>query len=141
MQNPTFYPCRGSVFKLKDPRVVKKYNKILEKELQRLKLPHRLFLLETKVSAGIITVAQAKEYEEVHVAGLQCKANAEQKCRKMKMGRVDWSPEYQQSLDAIELWALLRRKKLGLKVSSRRLRRWIRKTKVVNPWVTLGVAL
>jgi hypothetical protein len=31
------------------------------------------------------------------VAGLQCKANAEQKCRKMKMGGVDWSPEYQQS--------------------------------------------
>ena len=114
--------------------MVKKYNKILEKELQRLRLPQRLFLLETKVCAGIITESQAQEYESVHVAGIQCKAHAEQKCRKMKMGGIDWSPEYQQSRDAVELWALLRRKKLGLKVSSRRLRRWIRKTKAVNPW-------
>jgi hypothetical protein len=114
--------------------VVKKYIKILEKELQRLKLPQRLFLLETRVQAGVITEEQAKEYEAVHVAGLQCKTNAEQKCCKMKMGGVDWSPEYQQSHDAMELWELLRRKKLGLKVSSRRLRRWIRKTKAVNPW-------
>jgi hypothetical protein len=52
----------------------------------------------------------------------------------MKMGGVDWSPAYQQSRDEIELWALLRRKKLGMKVSSRRLRRWIRKTKAINPW-------
>jgi hypothetical protein len=119
---------------LKDPRVVKKYNKILEKELQYLRLPQRLFLLETKVGAGVITEAQAKEYEAVHVAGLHCKAHAKRKCRKMKMGGVDWSPAYQQSGDAIELWALLQRKKLGMKVSSRRLRRWIQKAKAINPW-------
>jgi IS5 family transposase len=99
-----------------------------------LKLPQRLFLLETKVQAGDIMAEPAKEYEAVHVASLQCKANTAQKCRKMKMGGVDWSPEYQQSRDAIELWALLRRKKRGLKVSSPRLRRWIWKTKGVNPW-------
>jgi hypothetical protein len=52
----------------------------------------------------------------------------------MKMSGVDWPPVYQQSRDAIELWALLRRKKLGMKVSSRRLRGWIQKTKAVNPW-------
>jgi hypothetical protein len=52
----------------------------------------------------------------------------------MKMGSAHWLPAYQQSQDAIELWALLQRKKLGMKVSSRRLRRWIRKTKAVNPW-------
>ncbi len=130
----TSTPVAARRLHLKDPRVVNKYNKILEKELQRLRLPQRLFLLETKVRAGVITEAQAKEYEAVHVAGLHCKAHAERKCRKMKMGGVDWSPAYQQSRDAIELWALLRRKKLGMKVSSRRLRRWIRKTKAVNPW-------
>jgi hypothetical protein len=130
----TSTPVAARRLHLKDPRVVNKYNKILEKELQRLRLPQRLFLLETKVRAGVITEAQAKEYEAVHVAGLHCKAHAERKCRKMKMGGVDWSPAYQQSQDAIELWALLRRKKLGMKVSSRRLRRWIRKTKAVNPW-------
>jgi hypothetical protein len=90
----TSTPAEARRLKLKDPRVVKKYNKILEKELQRLKLPLRLFLLETRVQAGVITEEQAKEYEAVHVAGLQCKTNAEQKCRQMKMVGVDWSPEY-----------------------------------------------
>jgi hypothetical protein len=130
----TSTPAAARRLHLKDPWVVQKCNKILEKELQRLRLPQRLFLLETKVRARFITEAQAREYEAVHVAGLQCKAHAERKCRKMKMGGVDWSPEYQQSRDVIELWALLQRKKLGMKVSSRRLRRWIRKTKAVNPW-------
>ncbi len=49
-------------------------------------------------------------------------------------GGVEWSPEYKAARDQLEVWALLRKKKLGLKVSSRRIRRWIRKTKVVNPW-------
>ena len=98
----TSTPVAARRLHLKDPRVVNKYNKILEKELQRLRLPQRLFLLETKVRAGVITEAQAKEYEAVHVAGLHCKAHAERKCRKMKMGGVDWSPAYQQSRDAID---------------------------------------
>ena len=42
--------------KNKDPRVTERYNRILEKELLRLKLPHRLFSLESKVTAGHITV-------------------------------------------------------------------------------------
>ena len=72
--------------KTTDPRVVKRYNKILEKELLRLKLPHRLFLLESKVQAGEITQAQATEYEAVHQPAVQCKINAEQKCRHLNMG-------------------------------------------------------
>jgi hypothetical protein len=50
------------------------------------------------------------------------------------MGRVDWSPECNAACDRVEVWALLRKKKLGLKVSSRRIRRWINKTTVVDPW-------
>ena len=87
----------------------------------RLKLPHRLFLLESKVKSGEITQEQAHEYEETHQPAVQCKANAERKGRKLKMGGVDWSPEYKKSRDQLEIWALLRKKKLGLKVSSRRI--------------------
>jgi len=90
--------------------------------------------LESNVKAGEITQAQATEYEAVRKTAVQCKANAEQKCRKLNMGGVDWSPKYKAARDHLEVWALLRKKKLGLKVSSRRIRRWIRKTKVVNPW-------
>jgi hypothetical protein len=133
----TSTPVAARRLHLKNPRVVhvvQKYNKILDKELQRLRLPQRLFLLETKVCAGVISEAQAREYEAVHVAGLQCKAHVERKCRKMKIDRVDWSPEYQQSQDAIELWALLQSKKLGMKMSSRQLRRWMQKTKAFDLW-------
>jgi hypothetical protein len=120
--------------KTKDPRVVKKYNKILEKELLRLKLPHRLFLLESKVQAGEITWGRTTEYEEVHQSALHCKANAEQKCRNLNMGKVDWSPEYKAARDRLEVWALLRKKKLGLTVCSRHIQGWIDNTKVVSPW-------
>jgi hypothetical protein len=105
-----------------------------EKELLRLKLPHRLFLLESKVGAGEITGAQAMEYENIHQSALNSKANAEQKCRHLNMGRVDWSPEHKEARDGVEVWAMLWKKKLGLKVSSQRKRRWIDKTKIVNPW-------
>jgi hypothetical protein len=36
--------------------------------------------------------------------------------------------------DWLEVWALLRKNKLGLKVSSWRIGQWIDKTKVENPW-------
>jgi hypothetical protein len=120
--------------KTKDPHVVKKYNTILEKELLCLKLPHRLFLLESKVGAGEITWAHAMEYEDVHQSALNSKARVEQKCRHLNMGGVDWSPEYKEARNRMEVWAMLWKKKLGLKVSSRRIQCWIDKTKVVNPW-------
>ena len=118
----------------KDPRVVKRYTKKLEQELRRLKLPHRLLLLEREIQAGRITQDQATEYESIYAAILKCKNLAERKCRKFHMGWVPWSPEYQEARDMIEVWVLLRKKKLGLKVSSRRIRRWIEKTKITNPW-------
>jgi hypothetical protein len=51
-------------------------------ELQRLGLPQQLFQVETKVGAVVITEAQAKEYQAVHVAGLHYKAHAEQNCQR-----------------------------------------------------------
>jgi exonuclease III len=73
--------------KIKDPRVVKKYNTILTKELLRLKLPHRLFLLESKVRAGEISRAQALDYEDIHQSALNSNVNLEEKSSRSEKKR------------------------------------------------------
>ena len=98
-----------------------------------MKLPHQLILLEQEVQSSTIRKEQAKEYEAIYMVVIKYKEHAERKCQNFWRGRVSWSPEYQKARDSIEIWVLLRKKKLGLKVSSRGIQRWIERIKITNP--------
>jgi hypothetical protein len=56
----------------------------------------------------------------------------ESKLRKLFMGGVPWSPDLQLLWDTIELWSMLVRKKKQVKVSVKRIRRFLRKVPSVQ---------
>ena len=55
-------------------------------------------------------------------------AEAERKCRKLKVGQVAFSPELQQARREITIWRLLVKRRQGKRISSRLLDRSLAKT-------------
>lgn len=52
---------------------------------------------------------------------------ADKKCRKLPMGKVEWSPAIQKARELLELWGLILKKKIGKRVSSRLITRGMAK--------------
>jgi hypothetical protein len=50
--------------------------------------------------------------------------------RKLHMGGVPWSPQLQIYRQTIELWQMIRRKRKGMKISLKRIRRFMKKTRI-----------
>ena len=113
--------------KTNDPRVVKKYVKVLREELALANFDYRSqqLLLHTTSS---LTEQQKQEYETLDKIRENAAMKAEAECRKLKMGNVHWSPELQRARDRITYFNLSRRKFRGRKVSTYILYRLAKKT-------------
>ena len=106
---------------LTDPRVIKRYNKVLKKEHFRLRLPQRSFALQSAVPSGLTSQHQ-KEYETLAHLDKCARSHADKKCRKLSMGAIDFSDSLKIARSAIDLWDLLDRKRNGIGVSTRKIR-------------------
>jgi hypothetical protein len=74
---------------LNDPRVVKKYNHVLRLEYNWLRLGTRSLAFQSALPLGL-TPAHHKEYETIaHLDDCACK-HANKKCRKLRMGALDF---------------------------------------------------
>jgi len=82
--------CRR--LKCKDPRVVKKYMQRYDQYLVENNLYKRASDLEKNVREGVaLTMIQKKEFEAIDRLRIQGMQLAEKQCRKLKMGKVEWS--------------------------------------------------
>jgi hypothetical protein len=70
------------------------------------------------------------QHEELDSLRCRCVAEAERKCRKLRVGQVAFSPELQKVRRDIAAWKLLLKKSKGLKVSSRFLDRTLKKSNI-----------
>ena len=111
---PTYNARR---LKTNDPRIVEKYNKTLLELLQESNVPLRAKLLLDSVQ-GELNQEQQEEYEILDKIRETSMKKAEKKCRKLKMGAVQWSPKLQKSMDTITYYTLCLRQSCGRKVSS-----------------------
>ncbi len=113
----------------KDPRLVdnciRKYEEIIIKN----NLISRALALEERSKYNFDEDLQ-KEFEEMDLIRYNAIAEAERKCRKLRMGNVDYSPTIQLAMRQIRAWSLLIRKKKGLKVSLRLLARTRKKAAI-----------
>jgi len=75
---------------LQDPRVVKRYNTVLRKEHERLRLPTRAFELQAAIPRGL-QQHHKDEYEKIAKLDADARKHAEKKCRKLWMGAVPFS--------------------------------------------------
>jgi len=93
---------------------------------------HQLFswscALWKEVREGMpLMMAQITEFEtidELRVKGMNL---AEQKCRKLRMGQIDWSPDLATSQAKIAAWTAVIRARLKMKVSSHLIHRLLKR--------------
>ena len=76
---------------LQDPRIVKKYNKILKTQLEKHDVLNRIQSLEASIT-GKLSSAQIKEYGRLDKIRIQAATEAQRRCRKLRMGAVPYSP-------------------------------------------------
>ena len=72
------------------------------------------------------------EFNRLHMETKAVRTTVETKLRKLFMGRVPWSPKLQNHRDTIELWQLIVKKRKRIKVSIKRIRRFMSKTSIRN---------
>ena len=123
--SPALCPFVMRKLKLEDPKVVKKYNTILETQLTSHNIGKKLKHISKQVAKGYeLTESQQKELELMDKIRIEAMVHAEAKCRKLKMGGVAWSPDLQTHKDELSLWeCAFRIKVLKAKISIRELKR------------------
>ena len=114
--------------KCKDPRLVKKYNNLVTKEMKEANLFVRIQQLFVK-SKTCWNRSLEKEYNEIYREQLKIRKKAESRIRKLKTGAVAWSPTIQHLRDKIELWILILRRKRKVRTNLTKIRRLITRTK------------
>jgi len=70
-----------------------------------------------------LTPQQQLEYEEINTRKTQAMQQAERKCRKLKMGAVEWSPQLALSRALITMWMAMVKACTGKHISSRLIQR------------------
>ena len=118
--------------KCEDPRIVQKYLDRLATNLDRHNLFTRAEALQSTVQFPC-SPADIKEYDAMDKLRTWSILDADHHCRKLRMGEVPWSPQYQKARNCTELWRLVVKKKEGFgKVSSRYLARKAKQARITN---------
>ena len=107
------------------PKVEEKYTKTLEGQLRRHKCLTRARNLRQRATYPARPEDNA-EWEQLDRIMVEARRCAERKCRKLKMGGVDWTPEVSKAQAKIALCRCMARRRLYRKVSSRLIERLCR---------------
>ena len=122
--------------KLLDPRIVKKYNKLLIKFFRKFSLLDQILLLQDRPS-GHLSDEEAANYERLDAIRIRGMVYAERHCRKLKMGGIPWTPELSKIRHGIEVWKLVLSRLRGGLVSARTILR--KKKKAIMEMVNTNV--
>ena len=114
------FPVRR--LKTTDTRAVKNYLRHLTQSVQDHRLLQRARALNDSISTFPNQQQQA-ELESIDALRTKAMLQAERRCRKLRMGKVPFSPMVIQHALAKSFWQLLLRKRHGRRVSSRLLQR------------------
>ena len=117
---PDIQPYTARRLKTLDPRIVKKYNAILEELFDKHHVYERTLNLFQSLGDSL-SAEQCEEYDQLDRLRIQLMKIAEKKCRKLHMGAVPWSPAIQNARDAIKYAKLIIRRRAGRKVGARTL--------------------
>jgi hypothetical protein len=104
-----------------DPRTVKRYNQVLWNSIQQHQLQEECDLLLEDSSLRI--TQQQRKWEQLDKKLLKMRLDAERQCRKLKMGKVQWSPEFAQHKITLKFWCLTQRAKQGNSIDRKFFRR------------------
>ena len=98
--------------KLGYSHIVDKYLKIYERRIQKYNLIERQIRLEASTYIGVpLTEAQRQEADAIDFLRTKCMLYAERKCRKLRMGAIQFSPELAQAIKELAFWDVAIRRK------------------------------
>jgi hypothetical protein len=118
--------------KTSDPRLVDKYNLRVKTAMRATGFRKRYETLKARTEKGAWNDELIDQYNELDHEDRDIRDNVEAKIRKLNMGEVPWSPKLQVFRETIELWKMIIRKRKGLKISVKRIRRYMSKTGIVD---------
>jgi hypothetical protein len=110
----------------RNPNIRDNFNYLRKKYADKCDLGHHISCLE-KAIEGEFMLEQINEYEKIDNIRRNHLRAAENRCRKLRKGNVEYSDVLQDARNKVEGWSLLLRYNKGLKVSSRKLTRTLKK--------------
>ena len=127
------HPLVARRLQCSDPRVVARYNQVLNDHYAQHNIPHRTFRLEQLASSGQWTPQCAMEWEALDQLRVEGIKTADARCRRLRTGHIPWSPVLSVALLTHRLWDRLWARSLGHKVSWSFLSRLARKIPITLP--------
>ena len=116
----------------KNPKMVLHYNQKLRQTLGNEGLADALFQVEYLAKTEGWSQALEDEYNRINNKQYVIRKKLEAKIRQLRMGAIPWSPKLQRFRTDIEIWSLLLKKRKGIKISQRKLRRLLRKSDITD---------
>ena len=112
------------------PSVKKKWKELYTQQLCQHNLFNKQLKLENAIhqNGGKINEEQKQRFEKSN----RNKKHTEKRCRKLKMGKIPYSPETAKAQVTIELWQAVITKKKGRVFSSRKLRQLEKKAEIMK---------
>jgi hypothetical protein len=117
----------------RNPNICDNFISSRKKYAENSALLQRIIHLEISIQ-GELSQEQIKEYETIDNIRRRHLHMSEKKCRKIRKGNVPYSDTLQMSRNKIEGWSLLLKFKKGLKISSRKLSRTLKKADIPNTY-------
>ena len=116
------------------PKIVAKYNKLLNKQLHQQKTLKKYEALESMMKSKKIHDNQTIELlNKIDNSITNSIRYAEKRCRKLKYGSIPYTPELATAGKTIQLWNNVIRKKKGQKISTRYINRLAKKVGISKP--------
>jgi hypothetical protein len=131
-RSPEIAKIKPKRLKTSDPRLVKKYNIRVKKAMRDTGFRKRYSSLQAQHERGEWNDEMIEQYDALDEEDRAIRDTVESGIRKLTMGGVPWSPKLQPYRDTIELWKMIRRKRKGLKISLKRIRRFMKKTRILD---------
>ena len=121
------------------PRQAEKYVEEVRAGYQSENLIERIRKLEAAADAQGWNETLETEFNKIHSLVHKIKRRAERAARKLRTGKIAWSPKLQKYWDEVELWNMLVRRKLGCAISSRKIRRYLKRMPHIEGAFTLDL--
>lgn len=114
------------------PAARQRYTSRLIAHFQRHRLLRKLYGVY-KHSRSRLSKEQTTKMERIDKIRAEGMRYAEKRCRKLAMGMVDWSPQFDKARQQLILWRMVVRKKQGKKIQTGRIRRKARRCGIQSP--------
>jgi hypothetical protein len=129
-RSPRLAKIKSKRLKTSDPRLVKKYNLKVKKAMRDTGFRKHYETLKVQTDNSHWIEETVAQYDDLDQKDCELRDTVEDGIGKLTMGGVPWSPKLQPYRDTIELWKMIRRKRKGMKISVKRIRRFMSKTRI-----------